>query len=101
MAKIEIYAEQRHTVVGVLASAIFGVLVSFAVVFYTLFFQNALSPLVYGISQFVLYVFSIGFVIKIVVNYRDDLRKMSDMIETVKEGKELPKLEELSQWKKG
>jgi len=100
LAKIQIYAEQRHTVVSVMASAIFAVLISFAVVFYTLYFQKNITPTVFGVSLTVLYSASFAYVVKIVADYKEDLKRMSDMMEAIKEGKELPRLDELSKWER-
>ena len=99
MAKIQIYAERCNTRINLIASFIFGVLIAFGVLFYTLYYDNVFTPLSFVIALSVLYAFCLYQIAKHFKDFKDDSNRISQMIEAVKEGKELPQLSELGKWK--
>ncbi|WXG44424.1 MAG: hypothetical protein WED04_10380 [Promethearchaeati archaeon SRVP18_Atabeyarchaeia-1] len=67
----------------------------FAVVFYTLYFENVLTLDKFLFSFAVLTGGTAYELCRVRRGYLRALKKLSEMIEAVKEGKELPKLEEM------
>ncbi len=95
LVKIQIFSEHansRHTTQITNTYAFF---IGFIVFFYTLFYENVIP--IYG--------FYIGLAIFLAGTlyetyhvrrvFKSDIKKISDMIETVKKGNQLPKLEDL------
>ncbi len=95
LTKIHIFSERAHTRYTTIFTTCYAVFVGFVVVFYTLFFEQVytLDVFLFGVA-----VLTAGTALELYHvhrSYQEALRKTSDMIETVKKGKELPKLEEL------
>lgn len=102
LLKVQIYAQHSHAKLTSVLSFIFVFFISFSVLFYTILFGN-LGPtpiLTWQIGLTALLVFTIGSLVVILWSYTEDFKKISNMIEIVKEGKELPKLEKLGRQRK-
>lgn len=95
LLKVQIFAEKCHTNLTIKLSFEFGLLLAFSVVLYTLYSEKNFSLVQTGIG-FVVVIFFCGiYIVSTVRGYNKEFKKISDMIEIVKEGKELPKLEDL------
>lgn len=95
LLKIQIFSERAHQRLTSQVTNIYAVFVGFVAFFYTLFYEDVI-PLLGFI--FGLVIFLAGMVYEtyhIRQAFRRDVKKISGMIETVKEGKELPRLEDL------
>jgi len=95
LLKIQIYSERAHTRLTTQVTNTYAIFIGFVVLFYTLFYENVI-PL-FGFTTG-LAIFAAGTVYEtyhVRQAFRKDIKKISDMMETVKEGKELPKLEDL------
>jgi hypothetical protein len=95
LAKIHIFSERAHTRYTTVVPTSFAIFVGFVVVFYTLFFENVLTLDIFLVSVAILTGGTVYELYRVRRGYRKALKKASDMIEAVKQGKELPKLEEL------
>jgi multisubunit Na+/H+ antiporter MnhG subunit len=94
LLKIQIFSERAHSRLTSQITNTYAVLVGFVVLFYTLFYENviALAGLIIGLTIFLAgTVFEIYYARRI---FKRDVKKISDMIEAVKGGKELPRLED-------
>jgi hypothetical protein len=95
LAKIHVFSERAHTRYTTIVSTSYAIFIGFVVVFYTLFFENVYTIDVFIIGVTVLTGGTAYEIYRVHQAYRKALKKTSDLIETVKQGKELPKLEEL------
>ncbi len=95
LVKIQIFSERansRHTTQITNTYAFF---IGFVVFFYTLFYENVIP--IYGF-YICLTIFLAGTLYEtyhVRQVFTKDIKKISDMIETVKKGNQLPKLEDL------
>ncbi len=95
LVKIQIFSERAHSRLTSQITNTYAIFIGFVVFFYTLFYENVVP--IYG--------FSIGLAIFLAGTllqtyhvrrvFKRDIKKISDMIETVKKGNQLPRLEEL------
>ena len=95
LVKIQIYSERAHSRLTSQITNTYAVFIGFLVFFYTLFYENVVPMLGF---TFGLAIFLAGTVLEtyhVRQVFRRDIKKISDMIETVKKGNQLPKLEEL------
>jgi ABC-type nickel/cobalt efflux system permease component RcnA len=69
--------------------------IGFLVFFYTLFYENAVSVFGFTIGLAIFLAGTVYETYHVRQVFKRDIKKISDMIETVKKGKELPKLEDL------
>jgi len=95
LVKIQVFSERTHARLAYTVSTTYTILIGFVVVFFTLFYQKVLSLEAFGVSIVPLLAGTIYEIYRLRRGYRRELKEISDMIETVKEGKELPRLEEL------
>lgn len=95
LAKIHIFSERIHARMTTQVSNTYAMFIAFAVVFYTLFYESVLPLSGFVIGLTVLLIGTIYETHHIRRVFKRDLKRISDMIETVKEGRELPKLEDL------
>ena len=100
LLKVQIFAEKCHANLTIKLSFEFGLLLAFSVVLYTLYSEKNFSLVQTGIGFVVLIFFCSIYIVSTVRGYNKELKKISDMIEIVKEGKELPKLEDLRKMSK-
>lgn len=94
LLKIQIFSERAHSRLTSQITNTYAVLVGFVVLFYTLFYENVipLMGFLIGLTVFLAgTVFEIYYARRI---FRRDVKRISDMIEVVKTGKELPRLED-------
>ncbi len=95
LLKIQIYSERAHQRLTTQITNSYAAFIGFVVFFYTLFYENVL-PLwgfIIGLITFVAGTVYETYHVRQVFNR--DVKKISGMIETVKEGKGLPRLEDL------
>jgi FtsH-binding integral membrane protein len=95
LLKIQIYADSCHARYTLILSSVFAVVVSFLVGFNTLYYEKIMPLDVWIISIIVVSAFAFYEVYRFIRRYKKDMKEISDMIEKVKEGRELPRLEEL------
>jgi FtsH-binding integral membrane protein len=95
LLKIQIYVDSCHARYTLILSFVFAVIVGFFVSFLTLYYEKAISLDVWIISIIVASIFAFYEIYRFIRGYKKDMKKISDMIEKVKEGRELPRLEEL------
>lgn len=102
LMKVQIYADRCHAKFTSILSFVFGYFLALLVVFYSVLYQN-LGPnpvTTWGVGLIGTIVSTFGFLAYILKDYSKDFKAISDMVETIKEGKPLPKLSELSSRKK-
>ena len=95
LLKIQIFSERAHSRLTTTITNVYALFVGFLVLFYTLFYENVL-PLfgfVFGLTVFIVSMIYEVYHVRQV--FRRDVKRISEMIEAVKAGKELPKLEEI------
>lgn len=95
LLKIQIVSEHYHAIFTNRSSLIIGALIAFLVLFYTLLYNETFSPLTFWLTYGSFSVACIFFILKINKDHHRDLTKISNMIEKVKKGEELPTLKEL------
>jgi hypothetical protein len=95
LVKIHVFSERAHTRYTTIATTSYAVFVGFVVVFYTLFFEHVYTLDVFILGVTVLTGGTAYEIYRVHQAYQKALKKTSDMIEAVKKGRELPKLEEL------
>lgn len=95
LLKIQIISEQCHAILTSKLSFIFGALIGFMVLFYTLYYNETFSPFVFWVSLSAVSVICFSYVWSIIKTYNRNMKKISVMIEKVKQGEELPPLEEI------
>jgi hypothetical protein len=95
LVKIHVFSERAHTRYTTIVTTSYAIFVGFVVVFYTLFFEKVytLDVFIFGVT--VLTGGTAYELYRVHQAYRKALKKTSDLIEAVKQGRELPKLEEL------
>ena len=94
LLKIQIFSERAHQRLTTQITNIYGIFIGFIVFFYTLFYENVipLPGFLLGLTIFLAGTVYETYHVRQV--FKRDVRKISNMIETVKEGKELPRLED-------
>lgn len=95
LLKIQVCSERAHAKYTTVVTTSFAIFIGFLVVLYTLLFQNV-TPL-YGfiVGVTTLTICTMYELYRVRRGFRKDIKKISDMIEAVKKGKQLPKLEQL------
>jgi len=93
--KIQIFSERANTKLTTQVTNTYAIFIGFVVFFYTLFYENVvpLSGLIIGLTIFFAGTIYETYHVRQV--FKKDIKRISDMLETVKQGKELPRLEEL------
>jgi len=95
LLKIQIYSERAHSRLATQVTNTYAIFIGFIVFFYTLFYENVLPMFGFTIGLAIFVAGTIYETYHIRQVFKRDIKKISDMIETVKKGKELPKLEDL------
>ena len=95
LLKIQIISEQCHSMLNSKLSFIFGMTIAFLVLFYTLYYDGTFSGLVFSLTVSGLLISTYVVMWSTNKQYKKDLMKISDMIEKVKDAKELPPLNEI------
>jgi hypothetical protein len=94
LLKIQIFSERAHSRLTSQITNTYALLVGFVVLFYTLCYENVipLTGFILGLMMFLAgTVYEIYHARQI---FKRDVKRISDMIEAVKNGKELPRLED-------
>ena len=100
LLKIQIFSEHIHTRFTTIITTSYAIVVAFSVLFFSLFYGNLLPLVGFAVAMSALLIGASYQIYRVRRNYMKTLRDISQMVETVKEGKELPKLEEmLKGWK--
>jgi hypothetical protein len=95
LLKIQIFSECAHQKLTTQVTNIYAIFIGFIVFFYTLFYENVIPLLGFTIGSLIFLAGTVYETYHIRQVFKRDVKKISDMIETVKEGKELPRLEDL------
>jgi len=95
LLKIQIFSERAHQRLTTQVTNIYAIFIGFVVFFYTLFYENVIPPLGFTIGLTIFLAGTIYETYHVRQVFKRDVKKISGMIETVKEGKELPRLEDL------
>jgi membrane protein implicated in regulation of membrane protease activity len=95
LLKIQIFSERAHSRLTTQVTNTYAIFIGFIAFFYTLFYENVLplSGFTIGVAVFLAGTVCETYHVRQV--FKRDVKKISNMIETVKEGKELPRLEDL------
>ena len=104
LLKIQFLSRRCHAVLTTNFSLAVGLLIGFGIALWTVQIENLgptpmASTLVWGFGTIMLVVSTFAMVIMILKDYNRSVQKISEMIEIVKEGKELPRLEKLRKMK--
>ena len=96
LLKVKVYADQRHAIFTLLTSFILAFFITVSVFLYTLFYQGLIFLDAWIGGLILVWCFTIVS-LYVVINlvYKSDFKRISDMIEMIKQGKELPILEKL------
>jgi len=100
LLKVQIYSDHCLAKLTSLVSFVCALFIGCIILFYTLFYEHLFSPVEWEFS--VILITSSAFILIYAIgrDYRKEFQNISDMIETIRQGKELPKLEELGKRKK-
>jgi uncharacterized membrane protein YkgB len=102
LMKVQIYADRCHAKFTSLLSFVFGYFLTLIVLFYSVLYQNlGPSPVTtWEVGLISTMVSTFGFLAYILWDYSKDVKAISEMMETVEQGKRLPKLSEFSSRKR-
>jgi hypothetical protein len=95
LAKIHILSERAHARYTTVVSTSFAMFIGFIVVFWTLLSERVLPLESFYFGVIILSLGTLLEVYRTRLSFRQEIIRISEMIENVKKGKELPKLEEL------
>jgi predicted histidine transporter YuiF (NhaC family) len=95
LLKIQIFSERAHQRLTSQITNIYAIFIAFVVFFYTLFYENVIPLLGFTIGLLIFLAGTVYETYHVRQVFKRDVKKISDMIEAVKEGKELPKLKDL------
>lgn len=98
LMKVQIYSDRCHVKLTLLLSFVLTFFVSFSVLFYTIFYTlgNPSASIIWQVGISVIAISTFIFLVVILWDSLKDIKTVSAMIEMVKEGKPLPKLEDIS-----
>ena len=95
LLKIQIFSERAHQRLTSQVTNTYAIFIGFVVFFYTLFYENVIPLLGFTIGLTIFLVGTVYETYHVRQVFKRDVKKISGMIETVKEGKKLPRLEDL------
>ncbi|WXG42211.1 MAG: hypothetical protein WED07_15840 [Candidatus Freyarchaeum deiterrae] len=95
LLKIQVCSDRIHVRLSYLTTISWAIWIGFAVLFYTLYSQNVLPLVAIGLGVLTLTLGTIYQVFHYRRSYQKELVRISELIEKVKQGNELPRLEEL------
>ncbi len=95
LLKIQIYSERAHQRLTTQITNSYAAFIAFVVFFYTLFYENVIPLFGFVLGLIIFLAGTVYQTIHVRLVFKRDVKKISDMMETVKEGKELPRLEDL------
>jgi len=100
LLKVQVYSDHCLAKLASYLSFVFALLIGGLIIFYTMFYEHLFSPVEWGFSVIIITSSAFILIIPIGRTYRKEFQNISDMIETIRQGKELSKLEELGKRKK-
>jgi len=95
LLKIKIYSENVRTALTNRLFLIFGIFIVSIVLFYYSYYGKIVSVETFFVSVTIVFLVLIPFILETIRYSNKELHKISNMIEEVKQGKELPTLKEL------
>ncbi len=95
LLKIQIFSERAHQRLTTQVTNLYAIFVAFVAFFYTLFYENVIPLFGFVIGLIIFLAGTVYNTYHVRHIFKRDVKKISDMIESVKKGKELPKLEDL------
>jgi hypothetical protein len=95
LIKIQIYSENVHRALNNRLALILAIFIAFIGLFYSSFYGKAITLEALFVGVTIVFLVLIPFVLETMRYSNRELQKISDMIEEVKQGKELPSLQEL------
>ena len=95
LLKIQIFSERAHQRLTTRVTNVYAAFLGFVVFFYTLYYENVIPLLGFIIGLTVFLAGTVYETYHVSHIFKRDVKKISEMIEAVKDGKELPKLEDL------
>jgi hypothetical protein len=95
LLKIQIFSERAHAKLTTQVTNTYAIFIGFVAFFYTLFYENVVPLVGFTMGLAIFLTGTVYETYRVRQVFKKDIKKISDMMETVKEGKELPKLEDL------
>ena len=95
LLKIQIFSERAHAKLTTQVSNTYAVFIGFVAFFYSLYYENVIPVEGFTIGLIIFLVGTIFETYHVRQVFKKDVKKISNMLEKVKEGEELPKLEDL------
>jgi membrane protein implicated in regulation of membrane protease activity len=95
LLKIQIYSDRAQQRLTTQIANMYAVFIGFVAFFYTLFYENVIPLFGFVMGLVIFLAGTVYQTYHVRSVFKRDVKKISIMIETVKEGKELPKLEDL------
>jgi hypothetical protein len=95
LVKIQIFSERAHSRLTSQITNTYAIFIGFLVFFYTLFYENVIPAYGFSIGLAIFFAGTVFETYHVRQVFKKDIKKISDMIETVEKGKKLPRLEEL------
>jgi predicted histidine transporter YuiF (NhaC family) len=95
LVKIQIYSDRAHQRLTTQITNMYAIFIGFVVFFYTLYYENVIPLFGFIIGLIIFLAGTVYQTYHVRQVFKRDVKKISGMIETVKEGKELPRLEDL------
>jgi len=95
LMKIQIFSERAHAKLTTQVTNTYAIFIGFVAFFYTLFYENVvpLAGFTIGLAIFLAGTVYETYHVRRV--FRSDVEKISDMMDAVEKGNELPKLDDL------
>lgn len=94
LLKIQIFSERAHSKLTTQVTSTYAIFIGFIAFFYTLFYEDVLPLWGFTIGITVFLAGTVYETYHVRQVFKRDVKKISDMIEAVKGGKELPRLED-------
>jgi hypothetical protein len=95
LLKIQIFSERAHTRLTTQVTNTYAIFLGFVGFFYTLFYENVIPTFGFLFGFIVFLAGTLYETYHVRQVFKRDVEKISEMIEVVKKGQELPRLEDL------
>jgi len=95
LLKIQIFSERAHTKLTTQVTNTYAIFIGFVAFFYTLFYENVVPLVGFTMGLAIFLAGTIYETYHVREVFKRDVKKISDMMEKVKQGSELPKLDDL------
>lgn len=101
LLKLQILADYYHSRFNLSGSFIFGLVIALTVALYTLVMQNAIDLLVYTLSLFLVYAFTLVILVYMLRTYHSYLDRIDELIKSMNKNRfePLPSIRELRKGK--